>query len=42
MGAPEFAVSQAEVWIAWGPHLQKASKVGAALGDRALHRRGLL
>ena len=38
MGAPEFAVGQAEVWIAWGPHLQKASEVGAALGDGALHR----
>ena len=29
MGTPEFVVSWAEMWVAWAPHLQLVSEVGA-------------
>lgn len=31
MGTPEFVVSQAEMQISWGPHLQLPSEVGLIL-----------
>lgn len=28
VGTPKFGVSEAEVWVSWGPHLQLASEWG--------------
>lgn len=31
METPTFVVSQAEVWVVWGPHLWLVSETGAVL-----------
>lgn len=41
MGIPEFIVGWAEVWVAWGLHLQLASEMGQSRWDQDLISWGL-